>query len=67
MCEAVRKPDVLHMIYFAKTEGERMFQGTIPQAARDIIFEAAQHWGADRIAVACSGNFTIERVLYAAG
>ncbi len=41
-----------------------MFQGTIPQAARQILSEVAQGWRTDTAAIACSGNLTIERTLH---
>lgn len=40
-----------------------MFQGTIPQAVRQIFAETCAGWGVKDVAVACSGNLTIERVL----
>lgn len=43
-----------------------MFQGTIPPDARRIIHEALLGWQSKRVAVACSGNFTLERLLYEA-
>lgn len=39
-----------------------MFQGTIPQAVRQMLADAAQDWTATSLSVACSGNLTIERV-----
>lgn len=39
-----------------------MFKGTIPQDMRAMLFEVASPWRAESLAVACSGNFTIERV-----
>jgi hypothetical protein len=39
-----------------------VFQGTIPQSVRAILYEAAAGWHVDKLAVACSGNFTIERL-----
>lgn len=39
-----------------------MFKGTVPGEVRAMLYEAAQDWQADALAVACSGNFTIERV-----
>src|SRR5689334_4094689 len=45
--------------------GEKLlFQGSIPQDVRSILFEATRGWDSRRIAVACSGNFTVERVLH---
>jgi hypothetical protein len=44
-----------------------MFQGSIPQAVRDMLHETVQGWHAQHYAVACSGNFTVERVLHQAG
>lgn len=44
-----------------------MFQGSIPADTRRMIFEAVQAWRSPRFAVACSGNFTIERILHEAG
>lgn len=40
-----------------------MFQGSIPADVRNMIFEAVQGWSSPKFAVACSGNFTIERIL----
>ena len=40
-----------------------MFQGTIPQAVRQILAETCAGWEVKSVAVACSGNLTIERVL----
>lgn len=40
-----------------------MFQGTIPSAVRQILAETCADWDVKTVAVACSGNFTIERVL----
>lgn len=39
-----------------------MFKGTVPTEIRAMLFEAAAGWQAEALAVACSGNFTIERV-----
>jgi len=39
-----------------------MFKGTIPQDMRAMLFEVAGTWQAKSLAVACSGNFTIERI-----
>lgn len=39
-----------------------MFKGTIPQDFRAMLYEVAGTWRAKSLAVACSGNFTIERV-----
>jgi hypothetical protein len=39
-----------------------MFQGTIPAAVRSMLFESAADWHTDSLAVACSGNFTLERL-----
>lgn len=44
-----------------------LFVGAINREAQCIIFEAAQKWKDMPIYVGCSGNFTIERVLNAAG
>jgi hypothetical protein len=44
-----------------------MFQGSIPQDVRQILFEASTGWQSTSVAVACSGNFTAERVLHEAG
>lgn len=44
-----------------------MFQGSIPADVRRMVFEAVHAWSSPRFAVACSGNFTIERVLHEAG
>lgn len=41
-----------------------MFQGTIPQAARQILSEVARSWQTETVAVACCGNLTIERTLH---
>lgn len=43
-----------------------MFQGSIPSDVRNMVFEAVQGWKSPRYAVACSGNFTIERILHQA-
>ncbi|MCU0466174.1 MAG: hypothetical protein MUF38_16605 [Anaerolineae bacterium] len=40
-----------------------MFQGTIPQAVRQILAETCAGWDVKDVAVACSGNLTVERVL----
>jgi hypothetical protein len=44
-----------------------VFQGSIPQDVRNILFQAATTWTTDKVAVACSGNLTVERVLANAG
>ncbi|WP_328434564.1 putative antirestriction adenine methyltransferase [Streptomyces sp. NBC_00425] len=41
-----------------------MFHGSIPTPLRSIIYEHAGTWPGDDVYVGCSGNFTIERVLY---
>jgi hypothetical protein len=39
-----------------------MFQGTLPAAVHSMLFESAADWKTPHLAVACSGNFTIERL-----
>lgn len=39
-----------------------LFKGTVPTEIRAMLYELSQGWKADALAVACSGNFTIERV-----
>lgn len=39
-----------------------MFKGTVPVEIRAMLYELSQGWQAEALAVACSGNFTIERV-----
>lgn len=41
-----------------------MFKGTIPVEVRAMLLEAANAWDVEALAVACSGNFTIERVFH---
>ncbi|MEU6594271.1 hypothetical protein ABZ923_34550 [Streptomyces sp. NPDC046881] len=41
-----------------------MFHGSIPAPLRSIIYEHAGTWPGEDIYVGCSGNLTIERVLY---
>jgi hypothetical protein len=40
-----------------------VFQGTIPQPMRNIVAEVCRPWKGD-LWVACSGNFTIERIAH---
>ena len=40
-----------------------MFQGSIPQDMRRIIHEIVADWRCAEVAIGCSGNFTIERIL----
>ncbi|QKY79941.1 hypothetical protein PQD13_gp29 [Gordonia phage Clawz] len=40
-----------------------MFQGSIPADLRSIVREHYRAWQGDQLWVACSGNFTIERVV----
>lgn len=40
-----------------------MFQGSIPQDMRRIIHEIVADWTCPDVAIGCSGNFTIERIL----
>ena len=44
-----------------------MFIGAINQDLRCILFEMAKKWKDKEIYVGCSGNFTVERVLWKAG
>lgn len=44
-----------------------MFQGSIPQDVRKMIHEHIRAWDCKDVYVACSGNFTIERMLAAEG
>lgn len=44
-----------------------MFQGTIPQDMRNILNQVVATWPVGDVYVACSGNFTVERVLAPAG
>ncbi|MHB8491189.1 MAG: putative antirestriction adenine methyltransferase [Solirubrobacteraceae bacterium] len=43
------------------------FVGAINQDLRAIVSEASRAWGASRVYVGCSGNFTIERILAGRG
>ena len=40
-----------------------MFQGSIPQAMRNILAKIVESWAVDHVHVGCSGNFTVERIL----
>lgn len=40
-----------------------MFHGSIPQDVRNMAHEVTQAWSCADVYVACSGNFTMERVL----
>jgi len=40
-----------------------MFLGSIPEEMRSMVAEITKPWPVKEIAVGCSGNFTIERVL----
>ncbi|MFD6094764.1 hypothetical protein ACFVWN_00995 [Nocardiopsis flavescens] len=42
-----------------------MFHGSVPDALRRIVHEHAGTWDSDDTYVGCSGNFTLERVLWA--
>lgn len=44
-----------------------MFIGAINQDVRAILYEMAGNWRDKEIYVGCSGNFTVERVLFKAG
>lgn len=44
-----------------------MFIGAINQDVRAILYEMAENWRDKEIYVGCSGNFTVERVLFKAG
>lgn len=45
-----------------------MFQGTIPQSIREMLYQIAAGWsGVQQVAVAGSGNLTVERVLHPLG
>ncbi len=44
-----------------------MFIGAINQDLRCILYEMAENWKDREIYVGCSGNFTVERVLWKAG
>lgn len=44
-----------------------MFEGTIPQDMRNILNQVVATWDVEQVAVACSGNFTVERLLHETG
>jgi hypothetical protein len=44
-----------------------VFQGSIPDAVRRIIGETVRGWDCQHIAIGCSGNLTVERVLHDVG
>lgn len=53
--------------FFLCEGGLRVFSGSVNQDIRSVISEVAESWRGKPVYVGCSGNFTIERILWENG